>query len=101
GKPSALVTAVQTCAPPIDTSITANPSNPSSSASASFSFTGTDNVTPSGSLTFECKLDAGSFAACTSPKSYSSLAEGSHTFQVREIGSARSVDAMPASLNWM
>jgi hypothetical protein len=85
---------------PPDTTITANPAATTSDSSASFSFTGTDNVTPAGSLTFECKLDLGAFAACTSPKSYSALADGSHTFQVRATDAAGNVDGSPASFTW-
>jgi hypothetical protein len=57
--------------------ITAKPTDPTSSTSASFSFTG-----PSGA-SFQCKLDSGSFSSCSSPKSYSGLSGGSHTFRVR------------------
>jgi sugar lactone lactonase YvrE len=37
--------------------------------------------------TFECRLDSASYAPCTSPQSFSSLVEGSHTFYVRAIDS--------------
>src|SRR5215210_2205761 len=87
---------VDTTAP--DTTIDSSPSNPSSSDSASFTFSGTDNVSGIGS--FECDLDGAGFGACTSPKSYSGLADGSHTFQVRAIDGANNVDATPASLTW-
>jgi hypothetical protein len=96
-----VVAPVVTDSTPPDTSITANPANPTSSTSASFSFTGTDDVTPSASLTFECKLDGGAFATCTSSKSYSGLSEGSHTFQVRAKDAANNFDATPASFTWI
>jgi N-acetylneuraminic acid mutarotase len=87
-------------ATPPDTTITGNPPNPSSSTSASFIFTGSDNATPPGSLTFECKLDGGSFAICASPQSYSGLSLNTHTFQVRAIDTAGNVDPTPAGYTW-
>ena len=87
-------------APP-DTGITIKPNNPSPTHSPSFTFTGTDDSTPALQLTFECKLDAGGFAPCTSPKSYTNLAHGSHTFQVRATDFAGKVDPSPATYTWM
>jgi hypothetical protein len=80
---------------PPDTTITAHPDDPSSSADASFSFTSTE----AGS-TFECQLDGGGFSTCTSPQEYTGLADGAHTFEVRAIDAASNVDPTPASFNW-
>jgi large repetitive protein len=65
--------------------ITAKPSNPSNVASPSFEFTASE---PS---TFRCKLDAAAFAACSSPKPYTGLANGSHTFTVEATDTAKNV----------
>ncbi len=94
--PASYTWVVDTTAP--DTSITANPANPSSSTSASFTFSGTDN--DSGVASFECDLDGGGFSACTSPKNYTSLADGSHTFRVRAIDNVGLTDGSPASFTW-
>ena len=84
---------------PPDTGISAYPSNPTSSTSPSFTFTG-DDGSGVGGLTFECDLDGGGFSACSSPKSYTSLAAGSHTFQVKAKDSLGNVDATPATYTW-
>jgi hypothetical protein len=68
--------------PPVAPSITSNPASPTNSTSASFSFTGEAGAT------FECDLDGGGFAACTSAKAYSGLSEASHTFRVRQTDAA-------------
>ena len=91
--PASFTWTIDTAAP--DTAIDSHPSDPSNSSSASFAFSGAG---AGGS--FECKLDAGAFSACTSPQAYSSLAEGSHTFSVRAIDAAGNVDPTPASFTW-
>ena len=78
-----------------DTSISSGPTGSTTATSASFSFASTE----SGS-SFECKLDSASFGACTSPKSYSSLATGGHTFSVRATDAAGNVDSTPATRSW-
>ena len=80
---------------PPDTTIGSGPSGTTTSTSASFSFSSTE---PGSS--FECKLDSGSFAACSSPKAYSGLSTGAHTFSVRATDAAGNVDPTPATRSW-
>ncbi|MFL5868629.1 MAG: right-handed parallel beta-helix repeat-containing protein, partial [Thermoleophilaceae bacterium] len=72
---------------PPDTSIGSGPTGSTTSTSASFSFSSSE----SGS-SFECRLDGGAWGSCSSPKSYSSLAVGSHTFEVRATDTAGNTD---------
>ena len=65
-------------------------------ANASFGFT-TSSKAPA---TFECKLDAGSYAACTSVRSLTGLSAGSHTFSVRAKDQYGNTDASPATHTW-
>jgi hypothetical protein len=83
-------------APP-DTTITAGPEGKSKKKTATFSFGGTDARAVA---SFECKLDSGGFEACTSPKAYSGLKKGSHTFSVRAVDAAGNVDPTPATRTW-
>ncbi len=60
---------------------------------ATFDFTGSGGDS---ALHFECKLDSESWNTCSSPKTYTGLARGSHTFEVRAIDSRGEVDPTPA-----
>lgn len=61
--------------------IDSGPMNTTNSPTATFTFSGTDEGQ---ALTnFECSIDNGNFEPCTSPHTYSNLADGSHEFQVR------------------
>ena len=95
--PAAYTWVVDATAP--DTTITAQPPAVSGS-SVSFSFTGNDG-SGAGVASFECKLDAGAWGACTSPQPYSSLSDGNHTFSARAIDNAGNVDATPATVTWL
>jgi hypothetical protein len=91
--------------PPVDTTaptttISSGTSGSSTATSASFSFTGSDDTTAAGSLTFACSIDGGSYSSCTSPKAYNSLAVGDHTFSVRATDAAGNTDASPATGSW-
>lgn len=63
--------------PPPLVMIDSAPADLSQSTSATFKFS-----TNTLGSTFTCKLDAGATAPCTSPKTYSNLAQGDHTFTV-------------------
>ena len=68
-----------------ETSITAQPSDPSNDPTPTFSFTG-DDTGGSGIASFECQLDGGGYADCTSGDTFGPLADGPHTFDVRATG---------------
>jgi len=80
---------------PPETTITDGPPALTNINDATFTFV--SNETGS---TFECQLDGGGFAVCTSPQSYSGLGDGSHTFEVRATDPAGNVDSTPASSSW-
>jgi subtilisin family serine protease len=86
--------AIPAASPP-ETNITSNPVALSNSARATFTFTST----VAGS-TFECSLDGGPFAPCKTPKKYSKLANGAHTFEVAAIDPNDIKDPTPANFNW-
>lgn len=91
---------VDTVAP--DTRIDAGPDEDSSTTatSAVFRFR-PDPDEPA--ATFQCKLDGGSFGACSGPgatATLSGLELGRHTFAVRAIDAAGNADPTPAARSW-
>jgi hypothetical protein len=59
------------------------------------------NLVGTGGNQFECKVDAGAFAACTSSLSlWATLADGAHTLQARAKDGTGVVDPSPASLTF-
>ena len=84
---------VDTVAP--DTTLNGGPTGSVASTSASFPFTSTETGS-----TFECKLDAGAWQACSTPRALTGLAQGAHTFRVRATDGAGNVDATEATRTW-
>jgi len=84
---------VDTQAP--DTMLQTWPSLLSHTTSAAFTFTS------EALATFTCRLDNGLYGSCTSPRSFTGLAEGSHTFEVRAADQAGNIDPIPASSTWI
>src|SRR5207244_9703208 len=74
-------------------SITASPINPSHTPRLAFSFSSEAGAT------FQCGLDGAAFASCSSPKSYTGVVDGSHTFQVKATDTAGNTGTA-ASYTW-
>ena len=78
--------------------IQSSPAALTSSTSASFSFDGAD--TGGGSVaSYQCRIDLGAYSACSSPRSYTSLAAGAHTVDIRAIDTAGNTGSA-ASYTW-
>ena len=78
---------------PPDTTISVGPSGLTRSNSAHFVF-GSEPL-----ASFQCRLDGGAWAACTSPRDHVGLGDGSHSFDVRATDAAGNVDPTPATRN--
>jgi hypothetical protein len=81
---------IDTTAP--ETTIDSGPSGTTTSPDATFSFSAAEP----GSA-FQCRLDMGAWAACTSPAAYTGLPAGAHVFEVRATDPAGNTDTTPAS----
>ncbi|MBI5495958.1 MAG: hypothetical protein HY904_13115 [Deltaproteobacteria bacterium] len=81
---------------PPTTTISGAPADPFNQATASFTLSCNES-----GCTYECDLDGGGFSSCTSPVSYTSLAEGSHTFSVRATDPMAHVESPAATYTWM
>ncbi|MCE9667574.1 Ig-like domain-containing protein [Myxococcus stipitatus] len=53
-----------------------------------------------GGVRYECSLDGAAFADCTDPVTFTNLASGPHTLEVRAVDAAGNADPTPATYNW-
>jgi hypothetical protein len=86
---------------PPDTQITSGPSGTIDYNDVTFTWTGTDNVTPPEGLLFSWRLEGyetswSSYASTTS-RTYTDLPNGSYTFRVKAKDQAGNIDPTPAS----
>lgn len=91
--PASYAWTIDTNAP--NTSFSSTPNDPTNDLTGDFAF----NSSESGS-TFQCSLDGGPYASCTSPHTTATLVEGAHTFDVRAIDAAGNIDPTPATFTW-
>ncbi|MFT3830525.1 MAG: Ig-like domain-containing protein [Opitutaceae bacterium] len=82
-----------------ETTLTSTPAALSSSATASFTFIGSD-AAGSGLAGYEARLDGAVYSPATSPLSITGLNDGPHTFQVRALDNAGNADLTPATHTW-
>lgn len=75
------------------TTILTGPTGNTTKDSATFTFTGAPSPT-----SYRCALDGGSFALCSSPKTYSGLSLGSHTFEVQGVNATG--PGLPVARDW-
>ena len=80
---------------PPQTTIATGPSGTVTSTSATFTFSSSEPGS-----TFACSLDGALAAPCSSPTTYSGLADGVHTFAVAATDPAGNTDPTPASAGW-
>jgi len=80
---------------PPETTITSAPPAVTSSGDATFTFTSSE-----GGSTFACSLDGQPAAPCTSPRAYTGLGVGSHTFSVAATDAAGNTDLSPDTHAW-
>jgi Bacterial Ig domain/Chitobiase/beta-hexosaminidase C-terminal domain/PASTA domain len=93
GTPASHGWTIDTEAP--STSLGIGPADPSNDAGASFEFSASED-----GAGFECRLDGGAWAPCTSPQGYTGLGDGGHAFEVRATDTVGNIDGSPASQTW-
>lgn len=75
--------------------MTAGPAAYARSRTASLSFSSSEPGS-----TFRCRIDAGPFLPCSSPKVYQNLPDGRHAFLVAAADAAGNADPTPAGRTW-
>jgi subtilisin-like proprotein convertase family protein len=81
---------------PPDTTITAAPTNPTTSTFAQLSFGSND-----AGATFECRLDGAAYEPCAATTAFGGLTLGTHAVSARAIDGSDNEDPSPATYSWL
>lgn len=81
---------------PPDTVLTSGPATFTTETSAAFMF----SSTKAGVTRFQCSLDHTNFVPCVSPRVYSALLPGPHSFEVSAVDGGGEADPSPAAWQW-
>jgi hypothetical protein len=87
------VPVVDTTAP--NTTIGSGPAATTTDTSATITFSASE-----ADVVYQCRLDGGAWTWCVSPRSYTGLTVGTHTFEVRALDPAGNADPTPAVHSW-
>src|SRR4051794_3254897 len=79
-----------------DTAVLGGPPSRTAARSAVFRF----KAQGASAKSYECSVDGGPFAACSSPATFSGLTPGQHLFSVRALSAKGDPDATPATYQW-
>ena len=79
-------------ATPPETTIDSGPTGLTNDATPTFTFSSNEATS-----TFRCRVDSGTFAACSSPHTTATLSTGAHTFEVRATDDAGNTDPTAAA----
>jgi len=93
---AALSVTIDTTAPTTQIDSKTPSTTPTKLTTMTFTCSGADTG-GSGVNSYQCKLDTGTYASCTSPQNLTSLSDAAHTFSVKAIDEAGNEDATPAS----
>ena len=80
---------------PPETWIVSSPPDLSTSSHAVFEFDCSEDA-----CSFECQVNSGGWSACSSPREYTGMPDGTHTFEVRAIDIEGNIDESPVAYAW-
>lgn len=92
--PASTIFTIDTVPPPAPAN---NPTESSPTGSTGITFNLSDSET---GVDYQCQLDGGGYSSCTSPKAYTALSVGNHSFSAKAVDAAGNVSAPSTTFAW-